>query len=108
MNFTSKTKLLFILAVTIFSLTIYSCNTSSNTISSTPSSEDGLDDLSSFVVEKSGAVLWGENCSRCHNAPDPTAFSDQQWDAIGNHMRVRAGLTADETKKIVKFLQLSN
>jgi len=53
-------------------------------------------------------VLWGETCARCHNAPDPTAFSDTQWDAIGSHMRVRAGLTAEETAKIVTFLQQSN
>lgn len=107
MKITSITKLLSILTITVFSLTLYGCSTSSNTVSNS-SSGDGLDDFSSFVVEKSGAVLWGENCGRCHNAPDPTAFSDQQWDAIGNHMRVRAGLTASETEKIVTFLQQSN
>jgi hypothetical protein len=53
-------------------------------------------------------VLWGENCARCHNAPDPTAFSDTQWETIGAHMRVRAGLTAEDTEKIVTFLQQSN
>jgi len=107
MKITSKIKLLSILTITVFSLTIYGCSTSSKAVSNT-SSDDGLGDFSSFTVEKSGAVLWGENCSRCHNAPDPTAFSDVQWDAIGNHMRVRAGLTASETEKIVTFLQQSN
>lgn len=107
MNISSIKKLLSILSITILILTIYGCSTSSNTLSEN-TVDDGLSDLTSFSIDKSGAVLWGENCGRCHNAPDPTAFSDQQWEAIGNHMRVRAGLTADETKKIVEFLQLSN
>ncbi|MDX1617419.1 MAG: hypothetical protein R3224_01445 [Balneolaceae bacterium] len=69
---------------------------------------DDLGDLDSFQVEKSGAILWGENCSRCHNTPDPSAFSDVQWEAIGTHMRIRAGLTAKDARKIIEFLQQSN
>ena len=106
MKFSGITKLFTIFALTILSLTFYSCGTSKAT--SETASSDGLDDLSMFTVEKSGAVLWGETCGRCHNAPDPTAFSDQEWDAIGTHMRIRAGLTAEETNKIVEFLQMSN
>lgn len=58
-------------------------------------------------VETSGAVLWGENCSRCHGAPNAGAFSEHQWDVIGKHMRIRANLTAEETDKIVEFLKQS-
>ncbi len=57
---------------------------------------------------KPGALLWGENCVRCHNAPSPSAFSDNQWDVIGKHMRVRANLTADEVDKIIEFLKMAN
>lgn len=60
------------------------------------------------AIEKSGAVLWGENCSRCHNAPNAGAFTKKQWETIGKHMRIRANLTADETEKIIGFLQLTN
>tara|TARA_R110000868_G_scaffold86148_3_gene241673 strand:+ start:217 stop:534 length:318 start_codon:yes stop_codon:yes gene_type:complete len=105
MKYNSFAKIALILIVTSLTLIAYGCGTSSKLAS--PENDD-LGDFSSFTMEKSGAVLWGENCSRCHNAPDPTAFSDQQWDAIGQHMRIRAGLTADETKKIVTFLQQSN
>lgn len=56
-------------------------------------------------MEKPGAVLWGENCSRCHGAPNAGAFSEQQWNVIGKHMRIRANLTAEETDKIVEFLK---
>ncbi|MGK7369352.1 MAG: hypothetical protein ACNS64_03990 [Candidatus Halalkalibacterium sp. M3_1C_030] len=96
-------KLILILAALLTTFIAYGCSTSKEA-----SGGDGLGDLGSFEMEKSGAVLWGENCGRCHNAPDPTAFSDVQWEAIGAHMRVRAGLTADETNKIVTFLKQSN
>jgi len=59
-------------------------------------------------ASKPGALLWGENCVRCHNAPSPSAFSDSQWEVVGKHMRVRASLTADEVDKIVEFLKMAN
>lgn len=60
------------------------------------------------AIAKSGAQLWGENCVRCHNAPSPTAFSDIQWETIGQHMRIRANLTAQQTDKVVEFLKMAN
>lgn len=57
---------------------------------------------------KSGAQLWGENCVRCHNVPPPDDFSDSQWVLIGNHMRMRANLTAEESNKIIEFLNTIN
>lgn len=62
----------------------------------------------SEITEKIGAQLWGENCNRCHNAPSPTDFSDTQWETIGAHMKIRANLTDEETKKIIEFLQSAN
>ena len=76
------------LAVTVFSMA--SCKTSA------------------AVKEKTGAVLWSENCSRCHYSPDPEDYNDAQWEVIVMHMRVRTGLTEEETIKITKFLQDSN
>ncbi|NOY51038.1 MAG: cytochrome c [Chlorobi bacterium] len=70
--------------------------------------------ISSCVSEKqlteakSGAQLWAENCVRCHNTPSPTSYSDPQWDVVGLHMRVRANLTDNETKKIIEFLKSAN
>ena len=60
------------------------------------------------IQEKTGAQLWGENCSRCHNAPGPGQFSDPSWEIIGLHMRTRANLTETETNKIIAFLQDGN
>lgn len=60
------------------------------------------------IVSKSGAQLWGENCNRCHNAPDPRTFSDDQWDAAVEHMHQKAILTDAEAKKILVFLKSAN
>ena len=68
----------------------------------------GCSSAQDTVVAKSGAQLWGENCVRCHNAPSPTAFSDVQWESIGQHMRIRANLTATQTEKVVEFLKMAN
>lgn len=60
------------------------------------------------IAAKSGAQLWGENCNRCHNAPDPHTFSDDQWDAACEHMRQKALLTDQEITKIRDFLKSAN
>ena len=57
---------------------------------------------------KAGAELWAENCSRCHNIRPPESFSDAQWQMIVHHMRLRANLTGEETRKITEFLQASH
>ena len=60
------------------------------------------------IKENDGSVLWSENCMRCHNTPSPTDFNDSQWEVVGTHMKLRANLTEDETKKIIEFLQSAN
>lgn len=60
------------------------------------------------IADKSGAQLWAENCNRCHNAPDPHIYSDAQWGAVMEHMRIRANLTDMEVKKVLQFLKDSN
>jgi len=57
------------------------------------------------ISEKSGVQLWGENCNRCHSAPSQEQYSKTQWDVIGNHMKLKAGLTHDEMTKIVAYLK---
>ena len=64
--------------------------------------------VSTKLTERGGAQLWSENCVRCHSTPPPNAFSSEQWETIGMHMRVRAGLTDIEIKKITEFLQSVN
>ena len=67
----------------------------------------------SSVAEKekktiSAVELWGKTCNRCHNFRPATQYSDSEWEAIMDHMRIRAYLTGEDTKKIKKFLQMMN
>ncbi len=55
-----------------------------------------------------GARAWAESCMRCHNARDPKEFRDDLWKPIVYHMRVRAGLTGQDTRDILKYIQESN
>lgn len=61
--------------------------------------------VSEKINSKTGTQLWGENCSRCHNAPGPGEFSAANWEIIGMHMRVRAHITETEEKKIIGYLK---
>jgi len=55
-----------------------------------------------------GAQSWADNCSRCHNMRDPKDLRDDQWITTVFHMRIRAGLTGQQTRDILTFLQQSN
>jgi len=66
---------------------------------------DAVPDGSTFAR---GASAWANNCVRCHNARDPKDFRDDQWKIIMSHMRIRAGLTGQETRDVLGFLQQGN
>ncbi len=55
-----------------------------------------------------GAQSWADNCSRCHNMRDPKDLRDDQWVTTAFHMRIRGGLTGQQTRDILTFLQQSN
>jgi len=55
-----------------------------------------------------GSKVWADNCNRCHNMRGPKELKDDQWISTAFHMRLRAGLTGQETRDIITFLQASN
>lgn len=55
-----------------------------------------------------GAQQWAENCARCHNIRPADELRDDQWITTLFHMRLRAGLTGEEMRNILTFLQTSN
>jgi cytochrome c5 len=55
-----------------------------------------------------GAQAWANNCARCHNARDPKDFRNDQWEVIMGHMRIQSGLTGQEARDVLTFLQGSN
>jgi cytochrome c5 len=80
------------------------------TTSPPPTSSAGKDEVKKMSSEsaKGGSQLWAENCTRCHNVRPPDYYSDAQWSVITHHMRLRANLTGEETRKITQFLQSAN
>ena len=57
---------------------------------------------------KPGALLWGENCGRCHNVRPPSNLTDSEWDVAILHKRTRANLTETDAEKIAAFLKAAN
>jgi mono/diheme cytochrome c family protein len=55
-----------------------------------------------------GSKVWADNCNRCHNMRGPNELRDDQWITTAFHMRLRAGLTGQETRDVITFLQASN
>ena len=81
------------------------CGQSGAASSTTSADEHNVAQASS---SQSGAQLWAENCSRCHNIRPPQSYSDAQWQAVVMHMRLRADLSGPEQRKITEFLQASH
>ncbi len=52
--------------------------------------------------EGAGAIKFKQNCSRCHEAPQ--SFSSRISGTILRHMRVRASLSAQDERDILRFL----
>jgi mono/diheme cytochrome c family protein len=55
-----------------------------------------------------GSRLWAQNCIRCHNSRSPTSYSEAQWGVTMLHMRIRAGLTVEQHRAILSFLEAAD
>jgi cytochrome c5 len=52
--------------------------------------------------ELDGDQIFQQNCARCHTMPE--SFSPRISGTIIRHMRVRAGLSAQDEKALLRFL----
>jgi len=69
--------------------------------------------VSATEVKKEGDFLkgltkWKNTCSGCHEMRSPKEFNDKQWKIVVRHMKIRAGLTGQDARDILKYLQSSN
>ncbi len=55
-----------------------------------------------------GARVFAENCSRCHEAPDPASRNGREWRAISMHMRVLSDLSKEDQRNVLIFLRTVN
>jgi cytochrome c5 len=83
------------------------CRNEAPPAASQPANTRAASDADS-ASRRSGAQIWSETCSRCHNLRPPQSFSSAQWATIVHHMRVRANLTGQEARTVTEFLQASN
>lgn len=74
---------------------------------SSPMSAFAADDIDSATFAR-GAQQWANNCGRCHNVRDPREYRDDLWEPIIAHMRLIGGLTGQQQRDILYFLQSSN
>lgn len=57
---------------------------------------------------QTGAELWARNCMRCHELRSPAQYRPGEWAIIIDYMRLKAGLTGEQARKIEKFLKESS
>ena len=63
------------------------------------------DPSTDLPAAKGHAQIWAESCQRCHNARPAAFYSYRQWQVAMHHMRVRAALTAEETRSVNEFFK---
>jgi cytochrome c5 len=67
-----------------------------------PSGKQSKNGSTQTVSPSEGERVFKQNCSRCHQAPE--SFSPLISGTIVRHMRVRASLSRDDERAILKFL----
>lgn len=55
-----------------------------------------------------GAQVWAQNCTRCHQPRNPSERTDRDWSTIIQHMRVRANLTKAEAAAVAAYFRAVN
>jgi cytochrome c5 len=76
--------------------------TQSLAASSATASSDKKDKAARPQPTSDGERAFRQNCSRCHQAPE--SFPPQISGTIVRHMRVRASLSREDERAILKFL----
>lgn len=88
-------KTIFISAVSAFLIT--SC-----TPKSTPAVGSGEAALSDKLVQ--GKTIFENSCGRCHDLPEPTAFTSVQWVGIMNSMAPKAKLNDEQHQLVYDYV----
>jgi cytochrome c5 len=76
--------------------------TQSLAASAATASSDKKDNAARPQPTSDGERAFRQNCSRCHQAPE--SFPPQISGTIVRHMRVRASLSREDERAILKFL----
>jgi hypothetical protein len=63
------------------------------------------DEGSPAGILKTGAELWAEISTMCHEGIPRSSFTREQSDAAMRHMREQANLTPEEQEAVLEFLK---
>jgi cytochrome c5 len=101
------TKSIAITATAAGLLLLAGCASNKPTKSAAATAKPGVWPLSikDPAANESGAQIWAENCMRCHELRSPSQYTPAQWGVIIQYMRLKAGLTGEQAKKVLAFLQ---
>ena len=93
-------------SISLCSLLLFTVHALSQTKESSGSPSDSQQQTKGNAVHNAtqtdGQHVFEQNCSRCHNAPE--GFSPRISGTVIRHMRVRAGLSAEDEKALMRFL----
>ena len=90
-----------LLSLTVFSAAVLTCMMGTATLAAS-GAPDKLDKSARPQAPADGERAFHENCSRCHTAPQ--GFSPSISGTILRHMRVRANLSRQDERAILKYL----
>ena len=88
------TRHLLILIIVLFAVVVAIAQAADN--------KNGKPSQSKAVAKNEGERLFEVNCGRCHRVPDQ--ISPKIAGSVVRHMRVRAMLSAEDEKQILKYL----
>lgn len=73
----------------------------------TARSKDGASGSENTSLTRAGEE-WSSICGRCHNLRPPSEYSDAQWTAAVDQMRLLVPLTGQEQRDVLEFLKANN
>jgi cytochrome c5 len=96
----------FVVFGTILCLSLFAVTQVNGASSTPPPAKPAAQDASSPAAHAApqdpGERKFQENCSRCHNAPEELPIHITR--TVLQHMRVRASLSAQDQRDILKYL----
>ncbi len=90
----------------IVALFIIGCSSSKkSTDSGTHVSKKKPTEAQESMADRAGAVLYSQNCGKCHELFSPSAHSAEEWEKWVEVMQPNTELNDDEAELVLQYLQ---
>ena len=97
----------YIYSLCLIGVIIYSCTTQQTTKTATATTTETSTITASLSKEemlKRGEDFYTQRCGRCHDLPEPSNFTVEDWKPIMASMAPKAKLNADETNWVLAYV----